>query len=165
MAFWPGFRPRLRRLLWRRIKNRDEAEDLESQVVLSVLTLPNPEKINNMESYVYTIASNILNHQFNERRLKREALPQLLQEYSQLLMGSAPLSQEEAVHLQQKLAVVNEALSELTDQERLVFELYRTGKTYAEIAEITRVPLSTIWSQAERAHDKIRARCAPDTQE
>lgn len=72
--------------------------------------------------------------------------------------SSAEWSAEEAALARMPDPTVREALRRLPDQlKTTVYLADAEGYTYAEIAEITRVPLGTVMSRLHRARKRLRA--------
>jgi RNA polymerase sigma factor (sigma-70 family) len=164
--------PKLRQLFRSKVNSLYDANDLENDVVLNMARHSAPEQIGDLDAYAYKVARNTLYRKFNERRSAKKALQEINLRYPEVLMGSPPVSPEEAAAQLQKLTLMNKALEPLSDKDKLVLEHWRAGRTVAKISEMTGMTVPTVATHLYRA--KIRIKQAliqirdnrpPDTEE
>ena len=118
----------------RRIRTKSDAPDLAQEVYMRMLRVSDPEAIRNPQSYLYTVASNLVKERavLEQRQAHRVDLDEA--GIQQQLGELPPLDRElEAGDLKSRL---NAALAELPGRWRTALILqYRYGLTYQEIAD------------------------------
>lgn len=124
---------RLCRFLAARLRNAADIADLAQEVYLRLLRVQRHDQIRNPEAYLLTIAS----HVAQQHALASAASPETMDVTDELV--DARLAEEAdpvaALHLEQRLAALDRALSRLSPKARAVFVLQRRdGCTLDEIA-------------------------------
>ena len=147
----------LRSYFLRRVRDRDNAEDLAQEVLLRVIRAGESEAIERPENYVFTVAANPLKDLRRPRVLEtavedcEEAAPEgLIDERSpeRVMLGEASLAQ------------VLRALGELSELTRNVFILFRLeNMKQKDIAALYGIAQSTVEKHVMRAMVHLAARC------
>jgi len=124
---------RLRRFLAARLRNAADIADLAQEVYLRLLRVERHDQIRNPEAYLLTIAGHVL----QQHALASSAGPETLDVTDELV--EARIAEEAdpaaALHLEQRLAALDYALSRVSPKARAVFVLQRRdGCTLDEIA-------------------------------
>lgn len=124
---------RLCRFLAARLRNATDIADLAQEVYLRLLRVKSHDHIRNPEAYLLTIAGHVV----QQHALASAASPETLDITDEL--ADAPIPEEAdpaaALHLEQRLAALDRALSRLSPKARTVFVLQRRdGCTVDEIA-------------------------------
>jgi RNA polymerase sigma factor (sigma-70 family) len=124
---------RLCRFLAARLRNATDIADLAQEVYLRLLRVKSHDHIRNPEAYLLTIAGHVV----QQHALASAASPETLNITDEL--ADSPIPEEAdpaaALHLEQRLAALDRALSRLSPKARAVFVLQRRdGCTVDEIA-------------------------------
>ncbi|MGC8517620.1 MAG: RNA polymerase sigma factor [Steroidobacteraceae bacterium] len=152
----------LRSYFLRRVRDRDNAEDLTQEVLLRVFRAGEIEAIERPESYVFKVAANLL------KDLRRRAARRPGEVSSPLEEGEegAPealideRSPERVMLGEASLAQVLEALGELTELTRNVFILFRLeNMKQKDIAALYGIAQSTVEKHVMRAMLHLATRC------
>lgn len=152
----------------KRVANLEDAEDLFQNVFQSLVTLDdNEEAITSVSSWLYRVASNQI---IDFRRKKREErMPMVttgeegdlsMRELTYFLLeeGGDP---ETAMVRSAVWVELEEALAELPDEQRTVFELNELQDfSFKEISESTGIPVNTLISRKRYAVLHLRKRLA-----
>jgi RNA polymerase sigma-70 factor (ECF subfamily) len=125
----------------RRVRSREEAEDLTQEVFLRLSRRLDVEQVDNPEAFLFRTAVNLLRDR--SRRGKTAA------SHLEAMVHREPtveeLSPERVVEGRQSLASVLRALDELDERTRDAFILHRLeGMRHAEIANLYGVSVSSI---------------------
>ena len=128
--------PELRRLLLRKLDNREEAEEIAQDAFAKLLELVEREEIKDLRKYFFTMANRLALNALRRRKVERLHLVRESAGYgwdpADAHSGHNP--ETAAIHAQ-KLALVKRALCGLPVKTRHVFLLHRfQGYTYPEIA-------------------------------
>lgn len=152
----------LRSYFMRRVRDRDNAEDLTQEVLLRVIRAGEAEAIQRPESYVFKVAANLL------KDLRRSAARRAS------VMGAAvedgeentpdglidERSPERVMLGEASLAQVLQALGELNELTRNVFILFRLeNMKQKDIAVLFGIAQSTVEKHVMRAMLHLAARC------
>ncbi len=152
----------LRSYFLRRVRDRDNAEDLTQEVLLRVIRAGESEAIQRPESYVFKVAANLL------KDLRRSAARR------SSVMGTAEEDGEDGVPEgliderspervmlgEADLAQVLQALGELNELTRNVFILFRLeNMKQKDIAALYGIAQSTVEKHVMRAMLHLATRC------
>lgn len=138
------YRAGLVRYFFRHLGNREDAEDLAQEVFVRVAHQKPQQRINNVEAFVFRIASNLLKDRFRRNRSHRVQQHISDCECAQGRLGEAP-SEENVYQQQERLKMFLSALDELPPRCRTVFLLQRyEGLTYTEVAQKLGISVSAV---------------------
>lgn len=143
------------RSLRRRGWTIDAAADITQDTFLRVIASPPSENLSsyNPKAYLYQVSRNISTDLHRRERLGR--IVDLDCEEFQEIADPAPTA-ETVVYHRQKLALVEQALSELPERTRRAFELHRLGElTIAEIARELGLSNTRTWTLIREAYRHI----------
>jgi RNA polymerase sigma-70 factor (ECF subfamily) len=159
----PRFSGPLISFFLRRIKDRDQAEDLSQEVLLRVIRACDGDLIENPEGYVFTVAANLLkDHRrriLHNPTLRSQPIEQALADefHRQLMEDRSP---ERVLLGEATLAEALQALNELTDLTRNVFILFRLeNMKQKDIAALYGIGQSTVEKHVVRATLHLATRC------
>jgi RNA polymerase sigma-70 factor (ECF subfamily) len=151
------YQPRLVNFVTRMIQDRERAEDLVQEAFLRVYRHLNRfDQSRKFSTWVYTIASNLARNELRNRKRSPLVLYQTLESRNP---DGAPIEFEdpdnqpdELYHQRHLRELVDAAVDRLGDTHRTVFVMRELeGKSYEEIAEVTRTNLGTVKSRLNRA--------------
>ena len=152
----------LRSYFLRRVRDRDNAEDLAQEVLLRVIRAGESEAIERPESYVFTVAANLL----KDLRRRSARHPSALETPVEDCEEAAPeglideRSPERVMLGEASLAQVLQALGELSELTRNVFILFRLeNMKQKDIATLYGIAQSTVEKHVMRAMVHLAARC------
>ncbi len=145
-------------LAWRILGDRHLAEDAAQETYLRVFRSLNSFRLGErFEAWMVRIAVNVC---FDLAR-KRGPAPALMESLEVLEGDAAPMGAEEAVLLDQRRALVRQAVAALPPAERAALVLRDLeGLSTEEAARILGVRPVTVRSQAASARAKVQAFCA-----
>ena len=142
----------------RRVRSREEAEDLTQEVFLRLVRRLDVEAIDNPEAFVFRTAINLL----RDRSRRGKTLSSHLDELAHGGRAFEELSPERVVDGRQSLQSVLRALDELDERTRDVFILHRLeGMKQAEIASLYGVSVSSIEKYIIKALACVAKRAGP----
>jgi RNA polymerase sigma factor (sigma-70 family) len=160
------YQSRLKAFIRKRVNSLEDAEDILQEVFYQLTvadTLMKP--IDQVRSWLFTVARNRITDLY--RKKKNDLLPDYfsddedepaLQELNAVLFdnGSTP----ETEYLRSiAWEEIEKAISELPDEQRLVFEMTEfQGKSFKDIAELTVEPVNTLISRKRYAVLYLRER-------
>ena len=125
----------------RRVRSREEAEDLTQEVFLRLARRLDEEPIENPEAFLFRTAVNLL----RDRSRRGKTLASHMEELTHRAEAVEELSPERVVEGRQSLASVLRALDELDERTRDAFILHRLeGMRHAEIADLYGVSVSSV---------------------
>jgi RNA polymerase sigma-70 factor (ECF subfamily) len=162
------YQSRLLNFIYRTIGDRERAEDLVQEAFVRVHRhLHRFDQNRKFSTWVYTIASNLAKNELRNRSRNPLVLFQSIRKEWE--PDARPLQFEDTSarpddlfrkrHLRQ---LVEWAVTRLPEHHREVFVLRELeGKSYEEIAEITRCNLGTVKSRLNRARNSFAAVIAP----
>jgi len=144
-------------LAYRILNNSEEAEDVTQEVFLALMKKNVYQSTRgSIKSFLTTMARSRsidkLRHQTS-----RQHFVQRWQRLSAADHETSPPLEE--VWVNERLSLIQQALSELSDSEREILEIaYYEGRTQAEIAQQLGLPLGTVKSRSRQALIKLRQR-------
>lgn len=150
---------RLYRLAWRLTGARHQAEDLFQELLVKAYgKIDELVEIDEPGSWLCRVMYNLFVDQ--RRRFSRQRL-HTVEEGALAGEGLAglpgPDDPEYDRERAEKLALLDEALSQLSDEHRIVVLLHDTeGYTLQEIQELTKTPVGTLKSRLHRARARLR---------
>lgn len=151
----------LRSYFLRRVRNRDNAEDLTQEVLLRVIRAGEGEAIQRPESYVFKVAANLLKDE--RRQAARRSSVMVAHSEDSDEPQNAPVderSPERVMLGEANLAQVLHALGELSELTRNVFVLFRLeNMKQKDIAALYGIAQSTVEKHVMRAVLHLAARC------
>ena len=163
------FQGRLLNFIYRMIGDRERAEDLVQEAFIRVHRhLPRFDPTRKFSTWIYTIASNLARNELRSRsrspfvlfqalraRLRDEP-PLPLQVEDRASRPDLMMEERDLQHL------VEQTVAHLTPRHREVFVLRELeGKSYEEIAEVTRCNIGTVKSRLNRARQRFAELIAP----
>ena len=163
------YQGRLLNFIYRTVGDRERAEDLVQEVFVRVYRhLGRFDRSKKFSTWIYTIASNLAKNELRNR--SRNPLV-FFQSLAKGLAGDderpiefedSRLLPDDLYHKRHLREVVEESVARLPAHHRQVFVLRELeGKSYEEIAEITRCNLGTVKSRLNRARSAFAALVGP----
>lgn len=144
-----------------KVGSLEDAEDILHDVFVKAVngfTLTQP--IDNMASWLFTIAKNKIVDWYRKKRLKTVSLYQEMEDISLI-----DLIKDEDINIEQEmiknivLEAIFEALEELPVKQKQVFYLQAIeGKTFKEISRITKTSINTLLARKRYAVQFLRER-------
>jgi RNA polymerase sigma-70 factor (ECF subfamily) len=162
------YQSRLLNFVYRTTGDRERAEDLVQETFIRVYRhLHRFDQSKKFSTWIYTIASNLAKNELRNRSRNPLVLFQMLK--NNWDADQKPLEWEDNSYRPDDLyrkrhlrRQVETAVSQLPEHHRTVFILREMeGKTYEEIAEITRCNLGTVKSRLNRARNNFAQLIAP----
>lgn len=124
----------------RRVRSREEAEDLTQEVFLRLSRRLDVEQVDNAEAFLFRTAVNLLRDRSRRGKTAASHMDELAHR-----AGFEELSPERVLQSRQSLASVLRALDELDERTRDAFILHRLeGMRHAEIASLYGVSVSSV---------------------
>lgn len=161
--FFTEYRPLVSRAIARKLSafgqpyTGPEVEDLCHDLFLRLLAPPCPmlqrlQQPRALHSWLITVAQNhTVDHM--RREMRRDQLEACLAWEERAPCEAAPAR----VIAEERTALVRARLAELSDQERVILELFFLhGMKYAEIAEMMRMNINTVSARLRRGKLKLR---------
>jgi len=148
-------------LCYHKAGNFADAQDLAQEAfVQAYLDLPQLRDVTKFSHWLYRIASNVCNTWLRKRGRKRQIqsvpLDDALEEYGDFIDESAS-SPHDAVEYKELSASVAQAISALSEKNRLAVTLYYIdGLSYEEIADFLDVPQTTVKSRLNKARKQLK---------
>jgi RNA polymerase sigma-70 factor (ECF subfamily) len=125
----------------RRVRSRDEAEDLTQEVFLRLVRRPGGADIDNPEAFLFSAAVNLL----RDRSRRRKTFQNHLTETELRQDRFEGISPERVLDSRQALRAAMQRLDELDERTRDAFVLHRLeGWKHAEIARAFGVSVSSV---------------------
>jgi RNA polymerase sigma factor (sigma-70 family) len=156
-------RPRLFDFIRRRVRTNEDAEDILQDVLLQLASSYSiTEPIEKLTSWLFTVARNKVIDWYRKRRpdaLPRDADdPSMPLNLDQILYD--PTQNPDRVYSRSLVwTELSDALDELPDEQKEVFVMHELeGKSFKEIAQITREPINTLLSRKRYAVLFLRER-------
>ena len=148
-------RPSLMRYLTSRLSDASDAQDVAQDVYLRLVSMPEPEAVENPAAYVFRIAANLANDFHRKKRRYADVVDlETLSERGED-DGNAFVRQMEA---RSELKQLDAILNELPPLYRSVLLLRkRDGYSHAEIAEQLNISPHTVHMYLKRALSACRA--------
>jgi RNA polymerase sigma factor (sigma-70 family) len=142
----------------RRVRSREEAEDLTQEVFLRLSRRLDVEQVDNAEAFLFRTSVNLLRDRARRGKTAASHYGELVQR-----AGVEELSPERVVESRQSLANVLRALDELDERTRDAFILHRLeGMRHAEIADLFGVSVSSVEKYIIKAIAHLAKRAAAD---
>jgi RNA polymerase sigma factor (sigma-70 family) len=139
----------LRRFLLWKVKSSDTAADLTQEAFLHLAQREKTKEIHDLRAFLYRTAVNLATDYLRKER-RRQTTSSDLAEFTALPDEAQRL--EEATAAKQKLAVLRQALAELSPLCQRIFELNRfQGLTHAQVARQLNIAESTVQKNLSRA--------------
>jgi len=128
-----------------------DAEDIVQEVFIKLyLQCQSGDEIQFPKTWLYKVATNIC---INTVGRRKETLPvEKVNEFDLGLCDSFELKIEEEEHAK----IIQDALSALKEQEKLLVILYSEGLSYKEMAEISGMRFSSVSKSLSRALEKLK---------
>jgi RNA polymerase sigma-70 factor (ECF subfamily) len=152
---------------YRMAGNYDDASDVAQEAFIRVFNAINTFRGEaNFTTWLYRIVTNVY---LDERKKRKSHLHTSLQDFVELeentvtrqVEDTAP-SPESVVERVERDEMLNRAIQELPEYQRIMVVLYHTqGKSYEEIAGIMRLPIGTVKSRLNRARLALKERLEP----
>jgi RNA polymerase sigma-70 factor (ECF subfamily) len=159
---------RLQNFVHRTVGDRERAEDLVQETFVRVYRhLHRFDQTRKFSTWIYTIAGNLAKNELRNRARNPLVLFQAITknwdaDYRPLEWEDPKTRPDDLYRRRFLREKVNEAVDKLPDHHRTVFMLRELhGKTYEEIAEITRCNLGTVKSRLNRARNNFARIIAP----
>ncbi|HEX2094273.1 MAG TPA: sigma-70 family RNA polymerase sigma factor [Longimicrobiaceae bacterium] len=156
------YQTRLLNFVYRTTGDRERAEDLVQETFIRVYRhLHRFDQTKKFSTWIYTIASNLAKNELRNRSRNPLVLFQAIKKSWDA--DQRPLEWEDNTYRPDDLfrkrhlrRMVESAVAELPEHHKTVFVLREMeGKTYEEIAEITRCNLGTVKSRLNRARNNF----------
>ena len=132
------------RFLYRKVWDADRAEDLAQEVFIRAMA-HRPEK---PRAWVFAVAANLARDEARAAIRRKKHLTLLAND--PLPMSTPDLPVDEVMEQDERKALVNEALAELSVRDRDVLLLWDAGMSYPEIAEQTGLAVGAIGTTLAR---------------
>jgi RNA polymerase sigma-70 factor (ECF subfamily) len=147
----------------RRVRSRDDAEDLTQETFLRLLASSEADRLENAEGFVFTVAANLLRDR--ARRAAVRGQPVSLSDDGAFEDATAGLVEERAPERvllsREELARALAALDELGERTRDIFILARLeNMKQREIAALFGLSVSTVEKHLMRATLHLARRCS-----
>jgi len=157
---------RLQGFIRKRVSNSEDADDILQEVYYKLVNADRLMKpIDQMAAWLFTVARNRITDLY--RKKKTESMPEFLSdndddnvfaELSHLMYDNGSSPEDDYIR-SLVWTELEEALSELPEEQRLVFELTDLkGLSFKEISEQTGVPVNTLISRKRYAILVLRER-------
>ena len=162
------YQTRLLNFIYRTIGDRERAEDLVQEAFVRVYRhLHRFDQTRKFSTWIYTIASNLAKNELRNRSRNPLVLFQTIRkqweaDHRPLQFEDTSARPDDLFHKRHLRELVEWSVSQLPEHHRVVFVLRELeGKSYEEIAEITRCNLGTVKSRLNRARTSFAAIIAP----
>ncbi len=155
-ALAPRFRLPLLRFFERRVKSREDAEELTQEVFVRLLRRPDIEHVANIEGFVFITAANLLKDYYRGRTRRGASRTESIDGVD--LESPAP-NPRKIVEDRAELRVLLKAIEELSPKCRAVFVLHRLEEIpHAEIARRMGISVSMVEKHIAAALVQLRKR-------
>lgn len=147
--------------LMRRLANRQEAEEIFHETMISIYRGPDSfSGQGSFSAYLYKVALNLSLNRSRSRKREEKALAKVFPFESERLatVGSEEelLEKEDvAVQLDQE-SRLKSSVEDLSPSLRQVYDLRKEGKSYEEMSVIVGVPVGTIKSRIHKMMSELR---------
>jgi RNA polymerase sigma-70 factor (ECF subfamily) len=163
------YQARLLNFVYRTVGDRERAEDLVQEVFVRVYRhLGRFDRSKKFSTWIYTIASNLAKNELRNRSRNPLVFFQSLakgitgDEERPIEFEDTRLRPDDLFHKRHLRELVETSVARLPAHHREVFVLRELeGKSYEEIAEITRCNLGTVKSRLNRARTAFASLVAP----
>ncbi len=137
------------RFLYRKVWDADRAEDLAQEVFIRAMA-HRPEK---PRAWVFAVAANLARDEARAAIRRRKHLTLLANDPLPMSTPETPV--DEVMEQDERKALVNVALAELSARDRDVLLLWDAGMSYPEIAEQTGLAVGAIGTTLARARKRL----------
>jgi RNA polymerase sigma-70 factor (ECF subfamily) len=162
------YSPRLLNFIYRVIGDRERSEDLVQETFIRVYRhIKRFDQNKKFSTWVYTIASNLAKNELRNRtRNPLIFFQNLVKEWEDdrrpIEFADQSYRPDDLFRKRYLKELVQKAVEQLPEHHRIVFILRETeGKSYEEIAEITKCSLGTVKSRLNRARNNFANIIAP----
>ncbi|MCC6318138.1 MAG: sigma-70 family RNA polymerase sigma factor [Gemmatimonadaceae bacterium] len=162
------YQTRLLNFIYRTIGDRERAEDLVQEVFIRVYRhLHRFDRSKKFSTWIYTIASNLAKNELRNRSRNPlvlfQAIRKTWQDDERPLQFEDPQGRPDDLYRKRHLKeLVDDSVGRLPEHHRQVFVLRELeGKSYEEIAEITKCNLGTVKSRLNRARNAFASIIGP----
>ena len=152
----------LLRFLTRRMKSREDAEDIAQATFLRLYTLDNLDHLSNAKAFLFQVAANMSIDQMRREVLHKNYIDREVSKQPRDLSAMATvapegISLERELQPKETLRMVHNSLSELPQNVRQAFILSRSkGWTYGQIAKQQGVSVSSVEKYILEALKQLR---------
>lgn len=134
------------RFLTRRLKSREEAEDIAQAAMLRIHNLDPSKSLENPKAFLFRVANNLAVDSIRRKELLKRYIEQ---EFRQIGSSSeqedSGISPERIVAAQQQLQIIEDTIAQLPANCRQAFLLHRRhGLSYSDIAQSMSVSVSSV---------------------
>lgn len=141
--------PELRAYLTRRLRCPHMAADFTQEIFLRLAELPAANVVDNVRSYLYRIAHNLVIDHFRKEE-RQQTFP--TDHEALLAIPKDATAIDDALAAQQELMRLQAAVQRLPSRTQLIFKLNRIeGLTYAEVARRLRISESSVQKHLTKA--------------
>ena len=139
--------------LIQRTGNRETAEDLFQETLIKIWrNFPQYQNKEKFGSWIFSIAHNLTVDSFRKQKVKSTIVQ--IEDLEEIGHSEDPLKK---VERDEQRAMLNEALLQLSDNQKEVFLLRQHGEmTFKEIADFTNQPINTVLSHMNYAVNKLK---------
>jgi RNA polymerase sigma-70 factor, ECF subfamily len=162
------YQTRLLNFIYRTIGDRERAEDLVQEAFVRVYRhLHRFDQSRKFSTWIYTIASNLAKNELRNRSRNPLVLFQTIRkqweaDHRPLQFEDTSARPDDLFRKRHLRELVEWSVAQLPEHHRVVFVLRELeGKSYEEIADITRCNLGTVKSRLNRARTSFAAIIAP----
>lgn len=135
------YRAALNAYFTRRVRNREEAEDLTQEVFLRVTRSEQPQGIQAVGAFLFRIARNLVFDRARADKARSDRYAQV----ENLQFSADQLSPERVIEAREALQSVAATLGQLNERTREIFLLHRLeNMSYDEIAEVYGISRSAV---------------------
>lgn len=135
------------RFLTRRMKSREDAEDIAQAAYLRLYTLDDLNQLSNAKAFLFQVAANMSIDQLRREVLHKNYLDKEISKVSKDLSAMTPevISLEREIEAKEALYLIHSRLEDLPQNAREAFILSRNkGWTYNQIATQLGVSVSSV---------------------
>ena len=153
-AIYKIFSPSLYLRILRMVKDEDVADELLQELFIKLWdNHPKIDPDKSFQSYIYTIAQNLVYNYFRKVSSDNHLIQSLLvRSTEQYLNGQQILENKEIS------GILKDAIDQLTPQRKLVFNLCKLeGKSYEETSRILGISVATVNSHMTQSLQSIKA--------
>ncbi len=146
----------LLKFLTHKLSNPDEAADVAQSAFQKMLTVGEPERLENAKSYLYQTAMNLAIDRIRKAQRRDSHLRSLADASADSDDHNCP-SPEKLIITRQELQRVKQIIDELPDKCRQAFIMHRSQQmTYSEISDALEVSVSMVEKYIIRALKHLR---------
>lgn len=136
--------PTLVNFLSKRLKSREDAEDIAQNTFLRLYTMDNPGRVENPRAFLFQVAANMSVDQLR-RKSRMAAYRELEKSRADNSTSTDTGSPERLLEAQQRASDIYRVIEAMPARVREAFLLHRTrGMPYSEIAKLMGVSVSSV---------------------